>query len=195
MRVATLNYNANQPTLQQIIVPTNSKYAVGVRISKDGEIAAVKSSELSVNGVAASEQIHGFNVVQLSSDGTEGIKSFDVNMQTGINVVGEVSAIAINSGTRPKQMVYSSESYLSDFISEPTYLKASDFNVLGTFVKPSTETEWTETSSYVFCCPWRVSMTNGAATYYVAQFNADGVREVGWYNGDLVKQGYEYLEV
>lgn len=76
MRVATLNYNANQPTLQQIIVPTNSKYAVGVRVSKDGNVI---SGDLSVGGIAATDNKGGFNIVELSSDNAETLKRFDVD--------------------------------------------------------------------------------------------------------------------
>ena len=76
MRIATINYSANQPTLQQIIVPTDSKYAVGVRVFKDGEMI---SGDLSVGGIAASDNKGGFGIVELSSDGAETIRCFDVD--------------------------------------------------------------------------------------------------------------------
>ena len=76
MRVATINYSANQPTLQQIIVPTDSKYAVGVRVTKDGEII---SGDLSVGGIAASDNKGGFGIVELSSDSSETLKLYDVD--------------------------------------------------------------------------------------------------------------------
>ena len=75
MRVSTIEYSANQPTLQQIIVPTDSKYAVGVKVTKDGEII---SGDLSVGGIAATDNKGGFNIVELSSDGAETLKRFDV---------------------------------------------------------------------------------------------------------------------
>ena len=51
---------------------------MAVKVFNDGEEKAVKSSELSVDGVEAYDQISGYNVVRLQSNGTEGIKSFDV---------------------------------------------------------------------------------------------------------------------
>lgn len=75
MRVSTLDYNANQPTLQQIIVPTDSKYAVGVRVTKDGEMI---SGDLSVGGIAATDNKGGFGIVELSSDSAETLKRYDV---------------------------------------------------------------------------------------------------------------------
>lgn len=194
MQYKTITFDANRPVAKQITEPLNSAYGVAVKVYKDGQKVNVKTNELSINGQTASGQQNGFNIFELSSGSNAGMTNFDVDVQTGINVVGEVSAIASNSTTRPRQKPFSSESYLSDFISEPTLLKASDFNVLGTFTKLSTETEWTETSSYVFCNPWRVSMTDGTS-YYIAQVNADTHREVGWYDSELIKQDYEYLEV
>lgn len=76
MRVATVEYSANQPTPQQIIVPTDSKYAVGVKVTKDGEII---SGDLSVGGIAETDNKGGFGIVELSSDGAETIRCFDVD--------------------------------------------------------------------------------------------------------------------
>ena len=37
MKLYTLNYDCNRPMLQQINVPTNTDYKVGIKIYKDGK--------------------------------------------------------------------------------------------------------------------------------------------------------------
>lgn len=74
MKYQILEYNANGPTPQQITVPLNSAYGVAVKVYKDGEEVDVKPGELSVGGQAAFGQVNGFNTVELSSNGTVGMK-------------------------------------------------------------------------------------------------------------------------
>ena len=78
MKVTTLQYNANQPMPQQIAVPTNSEYAIGLKIIRDGEPVELSASELSVGGQTCTAMNADYSVFKLSSDGFEGMKKLDV---------------------------------------------------------------------------------------------------------------------
>lgn len=101
MKVQTIEYDAAAPAQKQVTVPTNSDYAVGVKVFKDGEEVAVKRHELSVNGQIASDQVNGYNVFNLSSDGNVGMTSLDVDVQSGVNGTESGEAERINARPSP----------------------------------------------------------------------------------------------
>lgn len=78
MNVQTIEFDASTPIQKQITVPTNSDFAVGIKVYRDGEVVDVKRHELSVNGQIASNQRNGYNIFELSSDSNVGMKQFDV---------------------------------------------------------------------------------------------------------------------
>lgn len=124
MKYFTLDYNMNAPTPKCIKVPVNSEYGVAVKVYKDGQKVNVKTDELSVNGQTASGQQNGFNIFELSSGSNAGMTNFDVDVQTGIYGQASNEVERINSSPRVQQIPI--EVYLSSFISEPTYFKATD---------------------------------------------------------------------
>lgn len=66
----------------QIVVPTNSEYAVGVKVAKDGQVV---DGNLSVDGMSATTKIGDYSIVKLSSDGVEGMKRLDVYVSADVD--------------------------------------------------------------------------------------------------------------
>lgn len=78
MNYYTIDYDVNRPMANQITVPMNSEYGIGVRIIKDNEPVNLEMGELSVNGMSATSQVNGYNLYELSSGNVETMKSLDV---------------------------------------------------------------------------------------------------------------------
>ena len=99
MNIQTIEYDARMPVQKQITVPTNSDFAVGIKVYRDGKEVDVKRHELSVNGQIASDQRNGYNIFELSSNGDVGMTSLDVDVQSGI--YGQVSNEKEQINARP----------------------------------------------------------------------------------------------
>ena len=78
MNLYTISYEATQPTQQAITVPLNSKYAVGVGLTYNGVKTDIVKDNSTLNGISADGQLDGMAVFNLSSDGNEGRKAYDV---------------------------------------------------------------------------------------------------------------------
>ena len=48
MKFNTITYDANLPTVQQVNVPTNSDYKVGMKVKRNGEVQSIKPSEFTI---------------------------------------------------------------------------------------------------------------------------------------------------
>lgn len=68
MNFLTLEYDCNMPVTQQINVPTNSDYKVGIKVKKDGEIQTVPSSTVKL--------IHGDTTLSADAEKTNGYVTF-----------------------------------------------------------------------------------------------------------------------
>lgn len=53
MKFYTLEYNANLPTKQQVNIPTNTDYRIGVKVTKNGQVLDIDPSEITLGGKAA----------------------------------------------------------------------------------------------------------------------------------------------
>lgn len=92
MKIQTLEYNANQPAPQLVTVPLASKYAIGVKVKKDGEYVDCDMDEMTVDGLSATSQVAGYNVYELSSDAIAATKQLDVEVNAPATVQDAVSA-------------------------------------------------------------------------------------------------------
>lgn len=48
MKFNTITYDANLPTVQQVNVPTNSDYKVGMKVKRNGSVQSIKPSEFTI---------------------------------------------------------------------------------------------------------------------------------------------------
>lgn len=53
MKLYTLEFNCNTPTTQQVNIPTNTDYKVGIKVTKNGEVLDIKPTEMTLGGTAA----------------------------------------------------------------------------------------------------------------------------------------------
>ena len=45
MRFITLTFDANCPTVQQVNIPTNTNYKVGMKVKRNGEVQSISPSK------------------------------------------------------------------------------------------------------------------------------------------------------
>lgn len=48
MKFNTITYDANLPTVQQVNVPTNSDYKIGMKVKRNGNVQSIKPSEFTI---------------------------------------------------------------------------------------------------------------------------------------------------
>lgn len=53
MKFYTLTYDANLPTKQQVNIPTNTDFMVGIKVTKNGEVLDIAPAEMTLGGTAA----------------------------------------------------------------------------------------------------------------------------------------------
>lgn len=57
MNFYTLTYDANLPTKQQINVPTNTDYKIGVKVVRNGDLVALKPSDVTLGTLSADAEL------------------------------------------------------------------------------------------------------------------------------------------
>lgn len=61
MNFYTLTYDANLPTTQQINVPTNTDYKVGVKVRRNGELLDLDPEDVTLGALSAdAEKTNGY---------------------------------------------------------------------------------------------------------------------------------------
>lgn len=53
MKLYTLEFNCNTPTTQQVNIPTNTDYMVGIKVTKNGEVLDIDPEEMTLGGTEA----------------------------------------------------------------------------------------------------------------------------------------------
>lgn len=68
MKLYTLTYDCNKPTVQQINVPTNTDYKVGIKVLRNGEEQNLKPAEVTLGTLSADEDdINGYTTFTFSA--------------------------------------------------------------------------------------------------------------------------------
>lgn len=68
MKFYTLDFDCNQPTVQQVNVPTNSDYKVGIKVKRNGEIQNLKPAEVTLGTLSADEgDVNGYTTFTFSA--------------------------------------------------------------------------------------------------------------------------------
>lgn len=68
MKFYTLTYNCNTPTTQQINVPTNTDYKIGIKVLRNGKEQNLKPAEVTLGTLSADEgDINGYTTFTLSA--------------------------------------------------------------------------------------------------------------------------------
>lgn len=71
MNFYTLTYDANLPTKQQVNIPTNTDYKIGVKVVRNGELVALKSSDVTLGTLSADANLEDGYVTFTKASGDE----------------------------------------------------------------------------------------------------------------------------
>lgn len=68
MKFYTLTYDANQPTVQQVNIPTNTDYKLGIKVKRNGAYQNLKPAEVTLGTLSADEgDINGYTTFTFSA--------------------------------------------------------------------------------------------------------------------------------
>ena len=83
MNFYTLDYDCNTPVTQQINVPTNTDYKVGIKVKKDGQDINLQPSQLTVGDYTMDDtKTNGYVTYKASTGDDAEYKQLDVKVET-----------------------------------------------------------------------------------------------------------------
>lgn len=89
MKFNTLVFDANLPTTQQVNVPTNTDYKIGMKVKRNGEVKSIKPSEFTITAQdgttlsADSEKTNGYVTITRASGDNASFKQYGVHIEHG----------------------------------------------------------------------------------------------------------------
>ena len=89
MKFTTITYDANLPTVQQVNVPTNTDYKVGMKVKRNGTVQSIKPSEFTITSEdgttlsADSEKTNGYVTITKASGDNASFKQYGVHINHG----------------------------------------------------------------------------------------------------------------
>lgn len=84
MKLYTLEYNCNVPTTQQINVPTNTDYKVGIKVQRNGKQSVLNPDEVNLGTLSAdAEKTNGYVTFTESAGDTPSMTVKDVIINRG----------------------------------------------------------------------------------------------------------------
>lgn len=117
MKFTTITYDANLPTVQQVNVPTNSDYKIGMKVKRNGEVQLLDPDEITIytgettiptdsektNDYVTFTQASGddasFRQLSVVVDTTEFTAKFKLNVNIFKSQVGDIDKDAGGPGT------------------------------------------------------------------------------------------------
>ena len=90
MNFYTLDYDCNTPVTQQINVPTNTDYKVGIKVTRNGKLVTLNSAEVALDGLSSDrEKTNGYMTFTNSTSDTPSFvqKNLDIHHGYEIDVV------------------------------------------------------------------------------------------------------------
>lgn len=113
MRLNTLVFDANLPTVQQVNVPTNTDYKIGMKVKRNGSVQSVMPSAFTVTAQdgtvlsADSEKTNGYVTITKASGDEATFKQYDVKIDTTDYV--DISAQNSNTGRATQCQILSAD--------------------------------------------------------------------------------------
>ena len=87
MKLYTLAYDCNRPMPQQINVPTNTDYKVGVKIVRNGKQSILATNEVTLDNLSAdAEKTNGYVTFTESAGDTPSYVSKTISIDKGYDV-------------------------------------------------------------------------------------------------------------
>lgn len=86
MKIYTLDFDCNAPMTQQVNVPTNTDYKVGIKVKRNGEYQNLKPAEITLGTLSADEgDINGYVTFTLSSGDNASYTQATLDIQHGFD--------------------------------------------------------------------------------------------------------------
>lgn len=127
MKLYTLEYDCNSPVVQQINVPTNTDYKVGVKFVKDGNIQALTPNSVTLGTLSAdSDKTNGYVTFTLSADDNASYKQCDVRVDKLMDVIdgSDLSSLSVTIVKRSNKVNPSvPANVLSTMVGKTLYCK------------------------------------------------------------------------
>lgn len=107
MRLNTLVFDANLPTVQQVNVPTNSDYKVGMKVKRNGNVQSIKPSEFTItseDGTTLSadpDKTNGYVTITKASGDNASFKQYGVHIDHGYDFNDYVKQTGFMTNTLP----------------------------------------------------------------------------------------------
>lgn len=108
MRFNTLVFDANLPTTQQVNVPTNTDYKIGMKVKRNGSVQSIKPSEFTVtdpdgNTLSAdADKTNGYVTITKASGDEATFKQYGVRIDKGYDFDDYVKQTGFMTDTFPK---------------------------------------------------------------------------------------------
>lgn len=98
MNFYTLTYDADLPAVQQVNVPTNTDYKVGIKVKRNGEIQSLSPDNVTLGGLSAdADKTNGYVTFTLSSDDSASYTNQKIDIENGYAVNAEEYNISSNN--------------------------------------------------------------------------------------------------
>lgn len=97
MKLYTTRYDANAPSRQQINIPTNTNYMVGVKVDKNGRECLLKPEEVKLDGQDAEDtKLDGYVIFNLASDDNATMK--DATLSVNYSPLSAENIVLLSTG-------------------------------------------------------------------------------------------------
>lgn len=107
MNFYTLEYDCNTPVTQQINVPTNTDYMVGIKVKKDGEAVDISPSNITVGDFEMdAEKTNGYVTYKASTGDDASFRQFDVRVDTLMDAIdsSDLSSLSVTITKRTNKV-------------------------------------------------------------------------------------------
>ena len=136
MKFNTITYDANLPTVQQVNVPTNSDYKVGMKVKRNGSVQSIKPSEFTItseDGTTLSadpEKTNGYVTITKASGDEATFKQFGVHIAHGYEFDDEYRVVGQWGSTAPNPnpadlSVTAGELGIDGMVLKPSYFQTA----------------------------------------------------------------------
>lgn len=132
MNFYTLTYNANLPTKQQVNIPTNTDYKIGVKVVKNGELLDLDPEDVTLGALSAdAKKTNGYVTFTWSAGNESSMEMYNISVdcaplsaqQIIINKSQSIAASIALSSTAPELIgkeITPSDYYISFVRSDGT---------------------------------------------------------------------------
>ena len=186
MKLYTLEYDCNKPAVQQINVPTNTDYKVGVKIRRNGEIQSLSPDSITLDGLSAdADKTNGYVTFTKSTGDSASYTSENLDIGKGYDFDDTLSYSAGPAQSGDRANFLSAEASAVDLGLAGLEIKLDDikwgYNTAGTTqVTTADISEWNEAQTYIASQWYFFRWSNGnPALCYQSNKTA-----FGWFSED-----------